>query len=259
MDTTPGTLYVVATPIGNLEDITLRALSVLKEVDIIAAEDTRHTQKLLTRHLIHGQLTSYHDHNKEMKSPVLIERLQQGQSVALVSDAGTPLIADPGYFLVCAARDAGLPVVPIPGPSAPVAALSVAGMPTDCYTFLGYMPPRSGARRTRLEALAEHPCTLVMFEAPHRILKTLADIAATLGDDRQMAALREMTKQHEEVVRGTVAEVTAHFTGRKVLGEFTLVVQGWTRQQRQQARRAQKEQKAGRMRKGTGSGHGDAA
>lgn len=249
MDIATGTLYVVATPIGNLEDITLRALSVLKGVDIIAAEDTRHTQKLLSRHGIHGQLTSYHDHNKEMKAPVLIERMGQGQSVALVSDAGTPLIADPGYFLVCAARDADLPVVPIPGPSAPAAALSVAGMPTDCYTFLGYMPPRSGARRTRLTALAEHPCTLVMFEAPHRILKTLADISATLGDDRRMAALREMTKQHEEVVRGTVSEVAAHFEGRKVLGEFTLVVEGWTRQKRQQARREEKEKKSVRQRR----------
>ncbi|MDH4229340.1 MAG: 16S rRNA (cytidine(1402)-2'-O)-methyltransferase [Nitrospirota bacterium] len=240
MRDTRGILYVVATPIGHLEDITLRALAVLKAVDVVAAEDTRHTQKLLTHHGIHAQLTSYHDHNKDMKAPVLIERLLAGKNVALVTDAGTPLISDPGFFLVGEAHRAGITVTPVPGPSAPVAALSVAGLATDCYTFLGYLAPRSGARRNRLEAFREHPCTLVLFEAPHRILKTLEDIAAVLGE-RQVAVLREMTKQHEEIVRGTAAEIAARLGERsKILGEFTVVIEGWTRHHRQAARREEK-------------------
>ncbi|MFQ5507812.1 MAG: 16S rRNA (cytidine(1402)-2'-O)-methyltransferase [Leptospirillia bacterium] len=236
-----GTLFVIGTPIGNLEDLSLRALRLLGTVDIIAAEDTRHTQKLLTHHGLSGQLTSYHDHNKEMKAPVLVERMLSGESVALVSDAGTPLVSDPGYLLVVQAHEADIPVVPVPGPSAVHAALSVAGLATDAYTFLGYLPNRSGARRTQLERLKEQPYTLVLFESPHRIGKCLADILEVMGD-RPLAICRELTKVHEEVLRTTVSGAIERFAEGKVRGEFTLVLEGFTRKARQQARREEKAQ-----------------
>ncbi|MBI5135959.1 MAG: 16S rRNA (cytidine(1402)-2'-O)-methyltransferase [Nitrospirae bacterium] len=236
MQAQPGTLYVVATPIGNLGDITLRALAVLKSADIIAAEDTRHTRKLLTHHgVAPGQLTSYHDHNKDYKAPVLVERLRAGESVALVTDAGTPLIADPGYYLVVQAHAAGLPVVPLPGACAAATALSVAGLPTDAYTFIGYPPNKGAQRRRRFEQFREQPCSLVLYESPHRLLKCLADLADVLGE-RNVAVCRELTKQHEEIFRGTLAEAHAHFTQGTVRGEFTLVVEGLTRKARRRAR-----------------------
>jgi len=231
MEQAPGVLYVVATPIGNLDDITLRALEVLRGADIVAAEDTRHTRKLLTRHAIHAQLTSYHDHNKHEKAPVLIERMRAGLSVALVSDAGTPLVADPGYFLVGETHRAGLPVVPIPGPCAAVTALSVAGLPTDAFTFLGYLPPRSAARRRRLADLAESPHTLVLYESPHRLLKCLNDALEVLGD-REAAVCRELTKLHEEIARGPLSALVERFTRRAPKGEATLVIAGLGRRAR---------------------------
>jgi len=226
-----GVLYVVATPIGNLGDVTLRALEVLRTADIVAAEDTRHTRKLLSAHGIHAQLTSYHDHNKHEKAPVLVQRMREGQSVALVTDAGTPLVSDPGYFLVNEVHRAGLPVVAVPGPSAAVAALSVAGLPTDAFTFVGYLSNRSAARRRRLEALADLPHTLVLFESPHRLVKCLSDIRDVLGE-REVAVCRELTKRHEEVVRGPVSEVLAAFGKGTVRGEVTLVVAGAARRRR---------------------------
>jgi len=231
MEAAAGVLYVVATPIGNLGDVTLRAIEVLRTADIIAAEDTRHTRKLLSRHGIHGQLTSYHDHNKHEKAPVLIHRMREGQSVALVTDAGTPLVSDPGYFLVNEAHRAGLSVVAIPGPSAAIAALSVAGLPTDAFTFVGYLSNRGAARRRRLAELADLPHTLVLFESPHRLVKCLTDIRDVMGD-REVAVCRELTKQHEEVVRGPVAEVLAAFEKGTVRGEVTLVVAGTGRRRR---------------------------
>src|SRR5512137_1118131 len=171
-----GTLYIVATPIGNLEDITLRAIRILKEADVIAAEDTRHTQKLLSKYDIHTPLTSYHDHNKEEKAPVLVAKMLDGKSVALVSDAGTPGISDPGYFLINLAVDRKIPVVPIPGATAAIAALSVSGLPTDSFVFEGFLPGRHTARLRRLEELKAEKRTLVFYEAPHRILAAMEDI-----------------------------------------------------------------------------------
>jgi 16S rRNA (cytidine1402-2'-O)-methyltransferase len=226
-----GVLYVVATPIGNLGDVTLRALEVLRTADIVAAEDTRRTRKLLSAHGIHAQLTSYHDHNKHEKAPVLIHRMREGASVALVTDAGTPLVSDPGYFLVNEAHRAGLSVVAVPGPSAAVAALSVAGLPTDAFTFVGYLSNRSAARRRRLAELADLPHTVVLFESPHRLLKCLGDIRDVMGE-REVALCRELTKRHEEVVRGPVSDVLAAFGKRAVKGEVTLVVAGTGRRRR---------------------------
>lgn len=233
--TAPGTLYVVATPIGNLEDITLRALRVLKEADIIAAEDTRHTKKLLSAHGIHTPLTSYHDHNKEEKAPVLIARMAEGTTVALVSDAGTPLISDPGYYLVNLSHEAGIPVLPVPGASSVTAALSVSGLPTDAFTFLGYPAPKSAARVRLLATWAEHPHTLVLLESPHRIAKLLADIHEVLGD-RRVAVCRELTKRHEEVLTGTAGELLERFSKGKPKGEFTVLIEGFTRKARKAAR-----------------------
>ncbi len=243
MDAEAGTLYIVATPIGNLEDITLRALGILKTADIIAAEDTRVTQKLLTRHGISGKLTSYHDHNKEFKAPVLVEKLGEGQSVALVSDAGTPLIADPGYYLVNLAQQDGVTSVPIPGACAVPTALSVSGLPTDMHLFLGYLPNRTAARQSRLQEVADLPYTVVAYESPHRLLKSLADVVKVLGE-RQVVVCRELTKQHEEIARGTASELIAHFADEKkgtIRGEITLVIAGIPRREaRKRAREVAK-------------------
>lgn len=220
-----GTLYIVSTPIGNLEDITLRALRVLKEVAIVAAEDTRHTQKLLTYYKIHTKLTSYHDHNKEEKAEVLVQHLEQGSSVALVADAGTPGISDPGYFLINRCIQAGIPVVPIPGASAFLVALSVSGLPTDSFIFEGFLPRKKVARIKRLETLKAEPRTLIFYESPHRLIVCLSDLLEILGDRRVVIA-RELTKAFEEIRRGRLSKIIPELSGCSIRGEITLVVEG---------------------------------
>ena len=217
-------LYVVATPIGNLEDVTLRALRVLGEVSLTAAEDTRVTRKLLTRHGIHTRLTSYHDRNARTKLPVLMSALEDGD-VALVCDAGTPGINDPGWELVAAALDAGVEVVPIPGPSAVTSAISVSGRPVSQYVYIGFLPRRRAERRRVLESLSVEGRSIVALEAPHRLRPALEDMLEVLGD-RHLAACRELTKLHEEIFRGTTSEALDHFTSPR--GEFTLVIEGRT-------------------------------
>ena len=217
-----GTLYLVATPIGNLEDLSPRAVRILREVRLIAAEDTRQTQKLLNHFEVHTPVTSYFEHNKLTKIDSILSALADGD-VALVSDAGTPAINDPGYELVRAALASGFDVSPVPGPSAPVAALAASGLPTDSFLYLGYLPRKSSERRTALKAVAELPYTLLFLETPHRLLDSLEDIQAVLGD-RQIALARELTKFHEEIWRGTISEATSHF--KEPRGEFVLVIEG---------------------------------
>lgn len=219
----PGTLYVVATPLGNLEDITLRALRVLKEVALIACEDTRRTRALLSHFGIHAPVTSYFEHNRLRKGARLLETLQAGQSVALVTDAGTPGISDPGFQLVRQAREAGIAVVPVPGPSAVAAALSAAGVPADRFVFDGFLPVKPGRRIHRLEALRALEMTVVCYESPHRILATLEAIAQVFGAHPIVVA-REMTKQFEEIVRGPAAVLRERFGAGGVRGEFTLII-----------------------------------
>jgi len=216
------TLYLVATPIGNLEDITLRALRILREVDLIAAEDTRTTRKLLSHYDIHTTLTSYNDRNKRAKTPYILERLGRSD-VALVSEAGTPAISDPGQELVVAAYALGARVVPVPGPSVVTAALAAAGLPSRTFTYLGFLPRRPGSRRRLLRSVAGQPDTLVAFEAPHRLHDSLLDIRQELGD-RPIAVCRELTKLFEEVFRGSISEALAWFAEPR--GEFTLVIAG---------------------------------
>ena len=216
------TLYIVATPIGNLEDITLRALRVLREVGVIAAEDTRVTRKLLSRHGIATRLTSFHEHTSQSKLDSLVATLAESD-VALVSDAGMPGISDPGQALVRAAAIAGIPVVPVPGPSALSAAIAVSGLPASQVTYVGFLPRRQSQRQRMLQTVSSAPGVLVVFEAPHRLLGTLSAMLETLGD-RQIAACREMTKIHEEVFRGSISEAIAHFDNPR--GEFTLVIAG---------------------------------
>jgi 16S rRNA (cytidine1402-2'-O)-methyltransferase len=229
------TLYIVATPIGNLEDITLRALRVLKEVDVIAAEDTRHTKKLLSHYGITTPLTSYYDHIEASKAPALLAQLQAGKTIALVSDAGTPGIADPGYRLVKGAAEAGITVVPIPGPSTLTALLSVGGLPTDRFAFEGFLPAKSGQRRKTLARLKQEERTLVFFESPHRLLDLLADLEESWGD-RQIVIGRELTKLFEEVLRGTVSELRALLHGREIKGEVALLVAGRKAEEGQEER-----------------------
>ncbi|MBL8046293.1 MAG: 16S rRNA (cytidine(1402)-2'-O)-methyltransferase [Anaerolineales bacterium] len=219
-----GTLYLVATPIGNLEDITARALRILREAALIAAEDTRHTRGLLTHFDIHTPLTSYFEHNKLSKLDEILEALNHGD-VALVSDAGTPALSDPGYELVQAALEAGFTVVPVPGPSAVVAALVASGLPTDAFVYLGFLPRKDAERRKLLESIAAELRTLVAYESPHRLLETLAEIEATLGN-RRVAVARELTKLFEEIYRGPASEAHAHFAAKGVAGEITLVIAG---------------------------------
>jgi 16S rRNA (cytidine1402-2'-O)-methyltransferase len=221
----PGTLYVVATPIGNLEDISLRALRVLREAALIAAEDTRRTRKLLTHHGIRGRLVSLREHNERARAPVLVRRLLDGGSIALVSDAGTPGLSDPGATLVRAAAEAGVPVVPVPGASAVLAALVASGLPAEPATFFGFPPARDAERRRAFEAMRDLPHTLVLFEAPHRLRETLDDLLAVLGD-RRIAVARELTKVHEEVYRATLSEAVRNFSAHPPRGEFTLVIEG---------------------------------
>jgi 16S rRNA (cytidine1402-2'-O)-methyltransferase len=220
-----GTLYLIATPIGNLEDITLRALRILKEVDLIACEDTRHTAKLLTRYSIGTPRESYHKFNEESRAPRLIQLLREGKNIALVSDSGTPLVSDPGYEIVSACRREGIPVVPIPGPSAAIAALIGSGLPAGSFCFAGFLPIRSALRKRRLEELAGVPATLIFFEAPHRILASLEDMIAIFGQRRASMA-RELTKIHEEFLHGTLAEILDLLRLRpSIQGEITLVIE----------------------------------
>ncbi len=219
-----GTLYVVATPIGNLEDITLRALRILREVDQIACEDTRHTRHLLDRHGITKPLVSYHEHNEQARAEELLRELEGGKNIALVSDAGTPLIADPGYRLVAQARSRGVTVSPIPGASALISALSASGLPTDSFFFGGFLPARKTQRRKILEEMKSYPATLVFYEAPHRILEALGDIAEVLGP-RRVTVGRELTKIHEEFLVGNASEVLDALAKRPPLkGEITLMI-----------------------------------
>lgn len=222
---TAGRLYVVATPIGNLADITLRALRVLGEVDVVAAEDTRTTRKLLANHGIKTPLVSYHEHNENVRTPELLLRMENGESVALVSEAGTPSISDPGYRLVREAIGAGITVEPLPGASAILAAVVVSGLPSDAFVFEGFLPRRSGERRRRLAELSSERRTLVVFEAPHRLDRCLSDMAEILGD-REIALCRELTKLHEEVRRGSLIDLAATVQKTPVKGEIVLVVGG---------------------------------
>jgi 16S rRNA (cytidine1402-2'-O)-methyltransferase len=220
----PATLYIVSTPIGNLEDITFRAVRLLREVRVIACEDTRQTRKLLDHYGIKTPAISYHEHNESERSRDLVERLLAGEDIALVSDAGTPLVSDPGYRVVKAAIDAGISIVPVPGPSALLAGLAASGLPTDAFRFGGFLPVKSGQRRRLMEQIAGERATLVFYEAPHRIFETLEDIQATLGE-RQVVVARELTKVHEEWIRGTPLEVAASLRERpSVKGEITLLI-----------------------------------
>src|SRR4051812_27917313 len=221
-----GTLFVVATPIGNLEDITLRAIRVLKEADLIACEDTRQTQKLLSHYGIDRPMVSYHEHNEAERATELVEKLERGAKIALVSDAGMPGISDPGYRVVALAIKQSIKVVPIPGPVAFATALAAGGLPTDSFDFNGFLPAKSGQRREALEAIARSAVTEIFYEAPHRLLESLRDVIATLGPERPVVVARELTKVHEEFVRGGAAVVLAEFESRpgEVKGEIVLLI-----------------------------------
>jgi 16S rRNA (cytidine1402-2'-O)-methyltransferase len=220
----PGTLYLVGTPIGNLEDITFRALRILKSADLIAAEDTRHTGKLLQHFQITTPQISYHDHNRQQRIPQLISRLQQGETIALVTDAGMPGISDPGYELVCACIEHQLTVVPIPGPSAVIAAIAAAGLPSDRFVFEGFLPVKGKSRQARLEALKTEPRTAVLYESPHRLVKTLSDLGDVLSLDRPITLARELTKRYEEFWRGTIGEALVYYETTVPKGEFTVAI-----------------------------------
>ena len=221
-----GTLYIVATPLGNLQDLSLRAADVLRRVEVVAAEDTRHTRPLLSHLGAAPQMLSFHAHSDERRVEGLLEILHGGRSIALVSDAGTPAISDPGYELVAAARAAGIDVVPIPGPSAVATVLSAAGLPADRYLFLGFMP-RKGTERGRLLArAAEEEWSVVFFEAPNRVVALLEDLAETAGAGRRVTIGRELTKLHEEIVSGTLADMVGYYTRSEPRGEFTVVLEG---------------------------------
>jgi 16S rRNA (cytidine1402-2'-O)-methyltransferase len=234
-----GILYIVSTPIGNREDITLRALRILKEVDLIAAEDTRHTLLLLRHFGIQAPLTSYFEGNEFKKKEFILSKLKQGDRVALVSDAGTPGISDPGFRLIQIAIENQIPVVPIPGPSAVITALSVSGLPTDAFLFKGFLPHKSKKKRELLQKLEEAKETLIFYESPHRLSETLNDIFDLLGD-REMVLTRELTKVYEEVLRGKVSEIQTLIRDRKLKGEMTLVISGKTRQERFKNRKNEK-------------------
>jgi 16S rRNA (cytidine1402-2'-O)-methyltransferase len=220
----PG-LYLVATPIGNLEDITLRAIRVLKQADLIACEDTRQTQKLLNHYGIENSTISYHEHNEASRAAELIEKLEQGSRIAVVSDAGTPGVSDPGFRLALLANQRGIPVIPVPGAAAFVAALIASGLPMESFAFRGFLPAKSGARRKELEGIRQSSRTEIFYEAPHRIGGTMEDMVATLGGERKVVIARELTKVHEEFLRGTAAEVLQIVRDRGELkGEITLLI-----------------------------------
>lgn len=220
-----GTLYIVSTPIGNLEDITLRALRILKEVDLIAAEDTRHSLKLLTHFNIRKPLVSYWGEKEKVRAEETLQRLKDGQSVALISDAGTPGISDPGTVLIGKAIEEGIRVVPVPGPSAVITALSLSGFSTEEFTFCGFLPAKETQRRKALERVSLEQRTLVFYEAPHRILETVADIAKIIGE-RNVVVIRELTKLHEEVFRGTVSAVLDGLEHSTIAGEYVIILDG---------------------------------
>ncbi len=225
-----GTLYLVATPIGNLEDISLRALRILKQVDLIACEDTRHTTKLLNHYDIRTPRESYHEHNEVRRTGEFVRLLEEGKSIALVTDAGMPLISDPGQVLVFACRRQGIPVVPVPGPSAALAALAGSGLPTGRFLFVGFLSPRSSLRRKQLQELSSGTCTMIIYEAPHRLLSTLEDMCAILGT-RQACLCRELTKIHEEWLSGSLPEILENLKTRPgIKGEITLVIGPGTEQ-----------------------------
>ena len=217
-----GTLYLVGTPLGNLEDITLRALRVLREVDFIAAEDTRRTRKLLSHYQLHTPLTSYHQHSRKRKGDSLIESLLREKDVALVSDSGMPGISDPGYQLIQLALDNNIKIVPVPGPTALITALAASGLPTDSFLFLGFLSRREGRRKKELQELREEKRSIIIYESPHRILKTLENIREVLGD-RQAVIARELTKKFEEISRGKISELVKEV---KAKGEITLIIKG---------------------------------
>lgn len=222
----PGTLYVVGTPIGNLEDMSFRAVRILQSVDAIAAEDTRHTGKLLHHFQIKTPQLSYHEHNRNSRIPEIVAQLQQGKAIAIVTDAGMPGISDPGYELVQACVEAKITVVPIPGASAAIAALSAAGLPTDRFVFEGFLPAKGKPRRDRLEFLQTESRTIIFYEAPHRLRQTLQDLATVLGEERQIVLARELTKLYEEFWRGKIEEAIALYQQKEPQGEYTLVVAG---------------------------------
>lgn len=228
MNSETSALYVVATPIGNLGDMSQRAVEVLQQVDLIAAEDTRHSARLLQHFSVTTPCVALHEHNEREQSSRLLQRLANGQSVALISDAGTPLLSDPGFHLVQQARRQGIPVIPIPGPSAMVAALSVSGLPTDCFKFVGFLPAKSAARSQRLSELVAEPCTLAFYESPHRILECLADMAAVLGESRSAVLARELTKTFETVQDGSLAELYEFVAAdsKQQKGEIVVLVAG---------------------------------
>ncbi|MEN6510171.1 MAG: 16S rRNA (cytidine(1402)-2'-O)-methyltransferase [Smithella sp.] len=228
-DEKKGILYMVATPIGNLEDITVRALRVLKEVDLIAAEDTRHSRILLSSYGIRTPLVSLHEHNERKRSALIVSKIESGMSVAYVSDAGTPCVSDPGYHLAAAALENGIRVVPVPGPSAVIAALSVCGFPADQFLFYGFLPPKSNRRRRFLESIKDEEQTLIFYESPARIADAMQEIHEVLGD-RQVVVARELTKMFEEIRRGRVSVIAAEISGSRARGEFTIIVQGASRE-----------------------------
>jgi 16S rRNA (cytidine1402-2'-O)-methyltransferase len=225
MEKEKGRLYLVSTPIGNLDDITLRAIKILRRVDLIAAEDTRRARRLLARYRVKPPLTSFFEHNEPAKKEALVKRLVEGHDIALISDAGTPGVSDPGFRLIQRAIEEGIEVISIPGPSAHVAALVVSGLPTDSFHFFGFLPPKGAKRKKRIEEIKELRGTIILYEAPHRLLRSLGDIKDMCGD-RQVVVARELTKIYEEVIRGPISEVLAGLEGRKIKGEITLVVAG---------------------------------
>ena len=242
----PGTLFIVSTPLGNLEDITIRALRVLQEVDWIAAETVEHTRNLCRHYGIATKLTSFNQHNQRTKGPELIEQLKSGRSVALVTNAGTPAISDPGVFLVAGALKEGVRVSPVPGPSAVTAALSASGMRADKFLFFGFLSPRSGKRKKELEALRPLPHTLVFFEAPHRLKEMLEDVGAVLGD-RALVLHKEMTKLFEGIVEGSVASVLSRLSEGEIRGEYTLVVAGCEEKDKEQTLDEKAQEKMARL------------
>lgn len=237
MSIVKGALYIVATPIGNLDDITFRAVEVLRGVDVVAAEDTRHSKVLLDHYGIQTPCIAYHEHSERQATPKLMERLRAGQAVALISDAGTPLVSDPGYHLVAAAHSHGIRIIPIPGASAVIAALSTSGLPTDRFVFEGYLPAKAAARRRRLADMADETRTLVFFEAPHRIRASVQDMVLTFGGERPATYARELTKTFETIHRDTLGGLSARIEtdSDQQRGEFVVMVQGLSEAQRDEA------------------------